>query len=129
MTIRVPASSGPVGVLDVDRDARLADGEHGLVVQHGRAHVGQLALLPVGDLLDGAGVLDQARVGHQQAGNVGPVLVHGGMDGAGDDGPGHVRPAAREALDLALRVLPVEAGDDRDPALGDGLASRAPSRP
>ncbi len=115
---------GGVGVLDMDRDAGLADGEDGLVMQHGRAHVRQFALLPIGDFFDRAGIVNEARVGHQHAGHIRPVLVNRGMDGAGDDGPGHIRAAAREAFDLPLRVLPVKAGNDGDFVFGNVGQSR-----
>jgi len=116
---RVLASDNPgagvvrvVGVADVDRDARGADGEDGLGVQHGGAAVAQLAQFAVGEAVDHRGVLDNPRVGGQQARNVGPVFVDRGVDGAGDHGAGDVGPAAAKGADVPVGVRPVETRDD-----------------
>ena len=52
-----------VGVFDHERDARLAHGEDGLLVQDGSAHIGKLTQLLVGDARDGLSVGHDARVG------------------------------------------------------------------
>ncbi len=95
----------------MDGNPRLPHREDRLVVQHRRAHVGELAELAVGQHLDGARVVDDARVGHQQARDVGPVLVDIGTGAASHDGPGDVGASAGEGLDRAVRQRSVEAGD------------------
>ena len=100
-------------------------GENRILVQHGRAHIRQLAQLAVGDELDRLRFADDARVGHQEARHVGPVLVQVGHHGARDDGAGDVRAAARKGFDRAVRQRAVKAGDDRVPRLREPLAHHA----
>ena len=47
-----------------------------ILMQDGEAHVGQLTELLVGDGMDRQRILDDAGIGDQEAGNVGPVLVN-----------------------------------------------------
>ena len=103
---------GAVGVADVDGNAGGADGEHGVLVENGSTHVGQLAELAVGDLLDDAGVVDDAGVGHHEAGHVSPVLIEIGLGGLCYDGAGDIGSTAGEGLDGAVGGAAVEAGDD-----------------
>ena len=102
-----------VGVLDNQRNARVADREDGLLVQHGRAHVGELAQLLVGDARNGLRALDDARVCGQKARDVRPVLVQVRLQALGQDGAGDISAAAIEQLDLALLSGTVEAGHDK----------------
>ena len=101
---------GGVGVLDHERDPRLAHREHGLLVQHARTHVGKLAQLLVGDARDGAGIGNDARIGREEARDVRPVLVEVGAEALGEDGARDISAAAVEQLDLALLGGAVEAG-------------------
>ena len=113
-----PRVPGSVGVGDADGDPRLLAGEDGLLVEHVGSGIGELPQFAVGDALHGSGVGDHAWVGHQQARDVGPVFVQDGAGRARQDGPGDVRAAAREGLDLALRPRAVESGKHADP-VGD----------
>ena len=106
------AVGGGIGVLDVNRDPRKANREDRFLVQHGRAHVGKLAQLAVGDGLDRLRMVHDAGVCHEEARDIRPVLVNVGVDGAGHDGAGHVGAAARKGLDRPVRHGAVEAGDD-----------------
>ena len=65
----------PVGIADVDGDIRAADGEDRVLMQDRCAHVGELAQLAVGDIVDDMRMLDDARVSRQHAGHVRPVLI------------------------------------------------------
>ena len=98
-----------VGVADVHRNARRLHREDGGFVQHGRAHVGQLPQLRVGDHVDGRRVVHDARVAAEQAGHVRPVLVEVGCGRARNDCAGDVRAAAAEGAHLAVRHAAVEA--------------------
>ena len=84
---------GAVGVADVDGDARLADGEHRVLVEDGRAHVAELPELGIGDVVDDLGGIHHPGVRGQHAGNVRPVLVEVSPHGLGDDGARDVRAA------------------------------------
>ena len=56
-----------VGVADVGGNTRLVHGEHGVLMQDGRAHIGQFAQLLVSDGADFARMRHNARVSHQEA--------------------------------------------------------------
>jgi hypothetical protein len=71
-------------------------------MQHACAHVSQLAELLVGDGLDDLRIFHDVRVGNQETGNIGPVLVQVCVDRAGHDGTGHIGTAAGEGLDAAV---------------------------
>ena len=64
-----------VGVLDDQRNARLAYGEHSLLVQDACTHVRKLAQLLVGNARNGLSLGHDARVSRVEARDVGPVLV------------------------------------------------------
>ena len=100
-----------VGVADVDGDVRPADGEDRILMQDGRAHVRKLTQLTIGNVVDHVRMLDDARVGGQNAGNIRPVFIQASTDGTGDNGAGHVRSAAREGVHRTVWHGPVEAGD------------------
>ncbi|MPN61961.1 hypothetical protein SDC9_209707 [bioreactor metagenome] len=53
-----------VGVADVGGDARAADGEHAVLVQHSGTGTAELVHFVVGDMADGLRVLHHAGVGH-----------------------------------------------------------------
>ena len=67
-----------IGVLDDQRNACLAHGEHGLLVQDACTHVRKLAQLLVGNARNGLSLGHNARIGRIEARNVGPVLVQVG---------------------------------------------------
>ena len=62
--------------------------------------------------MDRAGVLDDAGVGGQEAGHVGPVLVEARIEAAREDGARDVAAAALEQLDGSLNRGPVEPRED-----------------
>ena len=80
-------------------------------MEYGGAGIAQLPQLVVGHLGDGHGVIHQTGVGHQDTGNVGPVLINGGSQRRGGQGAGDIAAAPGEGADLAVRHLAVEAGD------------------
>ena len=100
---------GLVGVADVDGDVLLADGENGHLVQHLCADIGKLAQLVIGDTFDGLGVVNDAGVCHQNAGNVGPVFVDVCIECCCGQSACDVGAASREGLDPAMiqRVLKI----------------------
>ena len=79
-----------VGVANVDRDAGHAHRENRVLVQHARAHIGKLAQFAVGDDVDALGALDDARIRHQKARNIGPVFIKLCARRARDDRAGDV---------------------------------------
>lgn len=66
----------PVRVADVQGNAFFLDRQNGFLVQHRSAHKRHFAQLGVGDAGNGPGILHNARIGHQYAGNVRPVFVY-----------------------------------------------------
>ena len=105
-----------VGIADVQRDIRLPYRKDAGFVQHLGAHVAQLPQLAVGDALDGPGVLHDARIRHQDPGNIGPVFVHIGRKRRRCQSAGHIAAAAGQHPDMAIRHHAVKARND-DPAL------------
>ena len=93
-------------------------------MQHRSAHERHLAQLGVGDAGNGPGILHNARIGHQYAGNVRPVFVYVRVHRGCGECAGDVAAAARHDLDLSGRHAAVEAGEDDLPVLfervGDG---------
>ena len=103
-------------------------GRDGLLVQHARAHIGELAHLRIGDAADGLRVLHDARVGREEARHVRPVLVQVGVERLREDGARDVAAAPVEEQDAALARGAVEARHHKAPgdaALLDELV-RAP---
>ena len=103
---------GVVGVAYVGGDASLVHGEDGVLVQNRRAHVGKLAQLAVSEALDAGGVFDDARVGHQKAGNIRPVFIQLRLRRARHHRARDIAAAARKGAHAAVREGPVKAGDD-----------------
>src|SRR5690606_20007560 len=103
-----------VGVADVDRYSDLPHRGDGLVVENTGAHIGQLPDFAVAHLVQGVRVLHYARIGHEQPGNVGPVLVQFRHHRAGHDGDGNLAAAAGEGLYADLRVSAVKARHHED---------------
>ncbi len=100
-----------VGVLDVDRNACRADREDRVLVENACAHIRELAKLAVGDRLDDAGIVHDMRIGYEETGHIGPVLIQVRMYGAGHDGTGDVGTAAGERLHAPVRIRSVKAGN------------------
>ena len=90
-----------VGVSDVDRNVRGAAREDRILMQHGSAHVGQLAQLLIRNTLDRLRILDDPRICHQESGDIRPVLVNVGAYCARDQRARDVRSAAGERDDLS----------------------------
>ncbi len=72
-----------VGVADVDRDALAAYREDGILMKDAGTHVSQLTQFFVGDGLDRNRIFHDARVGYQETGYIGPVLVEVCVNRAG----------------------------------------------
>lgn len=102
-----------VGVFDLRGNARHAHGEDAFLVQNRRAHVAQLAQLLIRHFPNAARVRHDARVGHQEAGNVCPVLIKLRVNRARDDRAGNIAAAAGERAHLAIREGAVKARNDR----------------
>ena len=101
-----------VGVADVDRDALAAYREDGILMKDAGTHVSQFTQFFVGDGLDRNRIFHDARVGYQETGYIGPVLVEVCVNRAGYDGASDIRTTAGEGVDRAVRIGPVEARDN-----------------
>ena len=102
-----------IGVLDDQRNACLAHGEHGLLVQDACAHVRKLAQLLVGNARNGLSLGNNTRIGRIETRNVGPVLVQIGAQALGQDRARDIATATVEQLDLALSRRAVETGHNK----------------
>jgi hypothetical protein len=80
------------------------------------AAAGELEHLVVADLVELAGILDDARIGGVDAVNVGIDFALVGPDSGGEGDGGEVGSAPAESGDLTVLVDALEAGDDDDPA-------------
>ena len=111
---------------DVDRDVVAAGVLDAPQVQDLGAAGGELEHLLVGDGVELAGRRDDARVGGEDAVDVGVDLADVGLERRGERDRGRVGAAATEGGDL-LGVLgdALEAGDDHDVAVGDGRLDAA----
>ena len=103
---------GAVRVADVYGYARKLHGEYAFLMQHRRAHVGKLAQLAVGDYLDRVRIFDNARIAHQEPGNVRPVFVYIRHHGTGDYRPGDIAPPAGKRFDAPVRHTAVKPGNN-----------------
>ena len=104
--------AGIVGIADVQGNVLLAHGENGHLVQHLCAGIGELTKLGIGRAVDGLGMIDDARVGHEHTGNIRPVLIHRGVQRGCRQRARDVRAAARERAHLAVGHQTIKAGDD-----------------
>ena len=68
-----------------------------------RAHIAELAQLPVGDGVNAHRILHDARIRHQEAGDVRPVFIDIRMDRTGNNGTGHIGATAGEGVDRPVR--------------------------
>ena len=102
-----------IGVLDDQRNTRLAHGEHGLLVQDACTHVRKFAQLLVGNARNGLSLGHNARIGRIEARDVGPVLVQVGTQALGQDRAGNIAATTVEQLDLALTRRAVETGHNK----------------
>ena len=59
----------------------------------------------------GTRIFHDARVGYQETGYIGPVLVEVCVNRPGYDGTGHIRTTAGEGVDRAVRIGTIEARD------------------
>ena len=106
------AVGGRIGVLDIDRNPRKTNREDRLFVQHGRAHVGELTQLTVGNGGNDFRILDDTRIGYQETGNIGPVLVDVSVYGLCHDGTSDIGSAAGEGFYASVRFCAVESRND-----------------
>ena len=102
-----------IGVLDDQRNACLAHGEHGLLVQDTCAHVRKLAQLLVGNARNGLSLGNNTRISRIEARDVGPVLVQIGAQALGQNRAGNIAAATVEQLNLALTRRAVETGHNK----------------
>ena len=102
-----------IGVLDDQRNTRLAHGEHGLLVQNACAHVRKLAQLLVGNARNRLSLRNNTRIGRIETRDVGPVLVQVGAQALGQNRAGNIAAATIEQLDLALTRRAVETGHNK----------------
>ena len=101
-----------VRVADVERNILLTHREHRALMQHLRAHVAQLAQLVVGYALDGVGIVNYARIGHEYAGNVCPVLIQIRIDCFGNQRTGNIGTAAGESNNCTIFHGTVKSRND-----------------
>ena len=66
---------GTEGVADTDGDTRAFDGKNRLAVQDVGAHIGKLAQLLIGKLVDTAGRADDPRIAGEKSADVRPVFI------------------------------------------------------
>ena len=102
-----------IGVLDDQRNTRLAHGEHGLLVQDACAHVRKLAQLLIGNARNGLSLGNDTRIGRIEARDVGPVLVQIGAQALSQDRARNIAATTVEQLDLALTRRAVETGHNK----------------
>ena len=81
-------------------------------MQNGRTHVGEFAQFLIGNHFDRTGIVNDARVRHEEAGHVGPVLVDRRFCRACDDRAGNVGAAAGEGFYGAVRHRAVKSRND-----------------
>ena len=102
-----------IGVLDDQRNACLAHGEHSFLVQNARTHVRKLAQLLVGNARNGLSLGNNTRIGRIEARDVSPVLVKVGAQALSQDRARDIAAATIEQLDLALTRRAVETGHNK----------------
>ena len=102
-----------IGVLDDQRNACLAHGEHGLLVQDTCAHVRKLAQLLVGNARNGLSLGNNTRIGRIEARDVSPVLVQVGAQALGQNRARDIAAATVEQLDLPLTRRAIETGHNK----------------
>ena len=107
---------GLEGALDPDAGVGAADGLDGALVEDLGAVEGELGGLAVVELGDGEGFGDDAGVGGEDAGDIGPDDDVGGSERGADEGGREVAAAAAERGGVALCGAADEAGDDGDGA-------------
>ena len=78
-------------------------------MQHARAHVRKLAKLGIGNTRNRLRIIDDARVGCKEAGNVSPVLIQVGAQALSHNRARDISAAAVEQLDFAIFRRAIEA--------------------
>ena len=101
-----------VGVQHVDRDSLLTEWEDGVLMKDGSSHVGKLTQLTVGNGGNDFRILDDTRIGYQETGNIGPVLVDVSVYGLCHDGTSDIGSAAGEGFYASVRFCAVESRND-----------------
>ena len=110
----VPGNDGIEGVLDQERDRRLARRMHRGRIDHLGAEVRELEQLVVGQSRQRERGLDPTRIRRQHAVDVGPDLDPLGTEGHAEERRRVVGAAAPERRGLAVEGRADEAGDDLD---------------
>ena len=103
---------GAVSIADIKGNVLLLNRQNRLLMQHGRAHVGQLTQLLIGNIRNGARLFDHLGISHQDARYVRPVLIDIRIQRVGHDCAGNVTAAARHHMDSAIGHYAVKAGHD-----------------
>lgn len=93
-------------------------------MQHLRADIAQLAQLAVSHAADRLGIVYDARVCHQNAGDVRPVFVHVRTERRRGERAGDVAAATGEGFDVTVRHHAVKAGNDDPASLCGGAQCR-----
>lgn len=81
-------------------------------MQHLRAAVGKLAQFAVGRALDGARMIDNTGIGHENAGDIRPVFIDIRIQRRRGQRARDIRAAARERAELTVRHQAIEARND-----------------
>ena len=91
-------------------------------MQDAGSHVRELAQFAVGDGADRLRIADDARVCHQEAGDVGPVFIEIRVQALGQDRTGDVAAASGHDADASIRSAAVKARHDEGLVVaGDAL--------
>ena len=111
-----------VGVLYSDRNFLLHDGEYRVLVNNSRAHIRKLAQLPVCNGLHDLRIINDARVGDEEARDIRPVLIEIGIGRRRNYRTCYIRTAARKCADSIIGHRTVETGNDCVLSIAQALA-------
>ena len=81
-------------------------------MKDGSSHVGKLTQLTIGNGGNDFRILDDTRIGYQETGNIGPVLVDVSVYGLCHDGTSDIGSAAGESFYASVRFCTVESRND-----------------
>ena len=102
---------GIVGIADIERDVLFCHREDRVLMQDLRTEIAELAELGIGHAGDRFGVFHDPGVRHQNAGDVGPVLIDLRVQSRSSQSAGDIGASAGEGADVAVRSETVEAGN------------------
>jgi hypothetical protein len=104
-----PAFFRGVGIENLQGDSFVHKRQNGLFVDDVGAHIGKLPEFGVRDFLDLARILDRSRIGHVEAGHIGPVLVKIGFTAFGEIRGADIAPPAAEKGDFPIGIRAIKA--------------------